>query len=267
MTHETRSGDKLGKKSDGGGRMSGATDAAKDTASKAQHKVQEKTAGMQHKAQEATGQMQHRMGDVADEARSRAADTGERARSQAFQIAEQRKKSLVDQGRNVQHEAEKVADQLRSDGMDAPARLLETAASQVEGVISYVDRTPVDDIVSDAGRAARRNPFTFMGAAFALGFASTRLLKAGQSGDGDGGSSYQARQLQPAGAGTFATSEPSDTSAYGSRPGATTGHADIGAGPGGGAQAPSYGTTGYGSPAGSTPPGAPDSSEPPRLRR
>jgi hypothetical protein len=105
------------------------------------------------------------------------AGTPQRVREQALDAADRQRQSIAGKGKEIVREAEKFAGQLEDAG--APAGVVKTAVSQVDDLASYIEQTPVEQIIRDATRTAQRHPFTFVSTAFALGVASSRLLKTG----------------------------------------------------------------------------------------
>jgi hypothetical protein len=112
-------------------------------------------------------------------------------REQAQQAAGQAKdqlRSQVDQrstqaGEQVSRQAgdvRAVAEQLRAQGKDGPARLAEQAADRAERVGSYLQRSDADRILGDVEDVARQRPWAVVAGGIALGFAASRFLKASQ---------------------------------------------------------------------------------------
>ena len=66
---------------------------------------------------------------------------------------------------------------------NAGARHLEGLAGKVDDFSSYLDRKDMTAIYSDVRGFAREHPAVFVGGAFALGFAVSRLLKSGGGSD------------------------------------------------------------------------------------
>lgn len=66
---------------------------------------------------------------------------------------------------------------------NAGARYLEGLAGKVEDFSSYLERKDLTAIYSDVRGFARDHPAVFVGGAFALGFAVSRLLKSGNNSD------------------------------------------------------------------------------------
>jgi hypothetical protein len=82
------------------------------------------------------------------------------------------------------------------------ATIADQAASRVVDASAYLREHDLADLVSEAERFARREPLIFLGAAFALGFAAARFMKASaprseSSYEPRSGTSRSARALGP----------------------------------------------------------------------
>lgn len=124
----------------------------------------------QDKAREVAGQAQDKAREAAGQARGRASQEVDRRSTQA---GEQVSSSASD--------ARSVADELRKQGKDAPARYVEQAADRAERLGSYLERSDGERIVRDVEDFARRNPWAVAAGGLALGFAASRMLKASSS--------------------------------------------------------------------------------------
>ncbi len=162
-----------------------------------QEKVQQVAGQAQEKAQEAAGQAKYRLRDQVDQ---RSTQAGEQVTQQASDIRS-------------------VADQLREQGKDQPAKLAEQAAERAERLGGYLKQSDADRILGDIEDFGRRQPWAVMLGGLAVGFAASRFLKAsssrryesGYQSYGDGG--YDR---------TYATS-PYDTRTYDTGTSYTTG--------------------------------------------
>jgi hypothetical protein len=72
--------------------------------------------------------------------------------------------------------------------IDQPAvsNVAQTAAEQTERIARYLQETDAREIVSNVEGLARRQPLLFLGGAFVLGLAASRLLKAATGGSATG---------------------------------------------------------------------------------
>jgi gas vesicle protein len=129
----------------------GAQDAS-STAQQAKDKVQDT-------AQQAAGQARSRVSEQVDE---RSTQAGEQVGSTAGDIRT-------------------VAQQLREQGKDQPAKLAEQAADRAESLADYLTRADGDSILRDVEDFGRRQPWAVMFGGLAAGFLASRFLKASSS--------------------------------------------------------------------------------------
>ena len=122
----------------------------------AQQKAQEVASQAQDKAREAAGQARGRVRDQVDE---RSTQIGEQVASNAGDVRS-------------------IADELRKQGKDAPARYAEQAADRAERLGRYLEDSDGDRILRDVEDFGRRNPWAVVAGGLLLGFAASRVLKA-----------------------------------------------------------------------------------------
>ena len=72
-------------------------------------------------------------------------------------------------------------EQLRSDGNETPAKLIEGAAQRVDRIGSYLRDSDSNRILGDAESWARSRPWIAAAAGVLVGFAASRFLKASSS--------------------------------------------------------------------------------------
>ena len=125
----------------------------------------------QEKAREVAGQAQDKAREAAGQARGRVSQEVDRRSTQA---GEQVSSNASD--------ARSVADELRRQGKDAPARYVEQAADRAERLGGYLQESDGDRILRDVEDFARRNPLAVAAGGLLVGFAASRMLKA-SSGD------------------------------------------------------------------------------------
>jgi gas vesicle protein len=131
---------------------SGAPESASSTTEQAKEKVQET-------AQQAAGQAR---GQVRQQVDQRSTEAGERVNSTADDVRS-------------------VAQQLREQGKDQPAKLAEQAADRAERLGSYLKDSDGDTILRDIEDFGRQRPWAVIAGGLALGFAASRFLKASSS--------------------------------------------------------------------------------------
>jgi len=124
----------------------------------------------QDKAKEAAGQAQDKAREAADHARGRVRDQ-----------VDQRSTQMGEQIGSGAGDARSVAEQLRNQGKQTPARYVEQAADRAERLGGYLRESDGDQLLNDVEDFARRNPWAVALGGLAIGFATSRLLKASSS--------------------------------------------------------------------------------------
>ena len=94
---------------------------------------------------------------------------------------DQRSSQAGDQVSAVSQALRSSGEQLRSEGHETPAKLIDGAAQRVDSVGSYLRDANSDRILSDAERWARSRPWLAAAAGALVGFAASRFLKASSS--------------------------------------------------------------------------------------
>jgi uncharacterized protein YjbJ (UPF0337 family) len=122
------------------------------------------------KAKEVAGKAQERMGEATDQARGRVRDEVDRRSTEAGERV-----------RSVAGDTRSVAEELRRQGKDAPARYVGQAADRADRMGEWLRDSDGDRILGDVEDFARRNPWAIAAAGLALGFTASRLLKASSS--------------------------------------------------------------------------------------
>ena len=130
-------------------------------------------------------QEQPAMKENARELVERAQDKTQEVREQARGlIREQTATRSTQAGQQVQSIGQalrQTSEQLRAQGEDVPARVMEQAAGRLDSIGSYLLSSDPDRILADAEDFARRNPWAVAAGTALVGFAASRFLKA--SGD------------------------------------------------------------------------------------
>ncbi len=139
----------------------GAESTSQETGAqdRAQEKASEVAGQAQEKAKEAAGQARTKVRDQVDQ---RSTEAGQRVTGAAG-------------------DARSVADELRKQGKDTPARYAEQAADRAERLGGYLERADGDTILRDVEDFGRKRPWAVVAGGLALGFAASRLLKASSS--------------------------------------------------------------------------------------
>jgi len=133
-----------------------ATDAGSGATDGAEGQARELAGQAQEKAQEAAGQARGMLRDQVDQRSTQAAE---------------RLDSTVGDVRTV-------AEELRKQGKDAPARYAEQAADRADGVTRWLRESDSDRLLEDIEDFGRRNPWALMAGGMALGLLGARFLKA-----------------------------------------------------------------------------------------
>jgi hypothetical protein len=125
------------------------------------------TSQAQDKAQQAAGQAKDKAQQVAGQASGRVREQIDQRSTQAGQ-----------QVTSTANDTRQIAQQLREQGKEQPAKLAEQAADRVESLGNYLERSDGDRILHDVEDFGRRQPMAVMLGGLALGFAASRFLKA-----------------------------------------------------------------------------------------
>ena len=129
------------------------------TTERVKEQVAEKAQVAQDTARGATQQARGRLRDQVDQ---RSTQAGERLAGSAA-------------------DARSVAEELRRQGKDTPARLVEQAAGQADRAAAYLQQASGERILRDVEDLARSKPWAVAAGGLALGFAASRFLKASSS--------------------------------------------------------------------------------------
>lgn len=190
----------------------------------------EKGAGDGSTAQQAKEQAREKAGEVQDKARQQAQQAKGQAREKLRDQVGERTTQAGERVGAAAGDARSVAEELRRQGKETPARYAEQAAERAERLGGYLKDSDGDTILSDVEDFARSKPWAVAAAGLALGFVASRLLKASSSeryrqrqslssGDGvgvDGGEVMRSRtelRYGSASAGTPSPAVPAEPSA------------------------------------------------------
>jgi ElaB/YqjD/DUF883 family membrane-anchored ribosome-binding protein len=131
----------------------------------------------------------HDPGSTAEQAKEQAKQQAEQAKQQVQQAGGQAKDKLREQldqrstraGERVGSTAQdvrSVAEELRKQGKDQPAKLAERTAERVEQVGGYLQESDADRMLRDVEDFGRQKPWAVALAGLALGIVAGRFLKA-----------------------------------------------------------------------------------------
>ena len=125
---------------------------------------------------------QEKARDVAGQAQDKARESAGQARGRISQEVDRRSTRAGEQVSSNASDARSVADELRKQGKDGPARYVEQAADRAERLGGYLQESDGDRILRDVEDFARRNPWAVAAGGLLVGVAASRMLKA-SSGD------------------------------------------------------------------------------------
>ncbi|MEA3060906.1 MAG: hypothetical protein QOJ94_687 [Sphingomonadales bacterium] len=173
--------------------------AEQPAAEEAKDRAREVAAGAKAKVQEAAAPAKEKARDIAGQAREHAQAAAGQAKGRAAAQVDERSTQIGQQIGTQAQSLDGVAEELRSQGKDGPAKIAEQAGERVRSVGNYLEQTDGESLVQAAADAARENPAAAAAVGAAAGFAAGRLLKASLGDDapkedeaadpGDGGRS------------------------------------------------------------------------------
>src|SRR5829696_6432158 len=102
----------------------------------------------------------------------------DKAQETAQQAAGEARGRVRRQVSGTADDARQIAQQLREQGKDGPAKLAEQAADRAQRLGDYLQSSDADRILSDIEDFGRRQPLAIMLGGLAAGFAASRFLKA-----------------------------------------------------------------------------------------
>ena len=118
---------------------------------------------------------------AAESAQDKAREAADHARGRVRDQVDQRSTQLGEQVGSGASDARSVAEQLRNQGKQTPARYVEQAADRADRLGGYLRETDGDRLLNDVEDFARRNTWAVAIGGLAIGFAASRLLKASSS--------------------------------------------------------------------------------------
>jgi hypothetical protein len=148
--------------------------------------------------QHAASSAQSKAREVTDQAQQKAEQAKQRAGVQIREQLGRRSNEAGDQARSIAKAMRRSAEELRGEGSDAPANLVEQVSGKVEQVGDYLTSADSDKILRDLEDFARRQPMVVAGGAAALGFLAARFMGASSRRRYEGGRSGSAFQAPTA---------------------------------------------------------------------
>jgi ElaB/YqjD/DUF883 family membrane-anchored ribosome-binding protein len=136
--------------------------------------MSEVMAGTDRSSQSTTEQVKDRVQDATAQARGKMSE----------QVSQQVDTRSTQAGEQVSAAADamrRTGDQLRQEGKEGPAKLMDQVAERGERLGSYLSESSGDRILRDVESFARRQPWLFAGGSVVLGFFVSRFVKASSS--------------------------------------------------------------------------------------
>jgi hypothetical protein len=125
-----------------------------------------------------TEQAQEKLQAGAQTAREQAQNATQQAKERAREQVDQRSTMAGERVKTSASDARSMAEHLRSEGKDGPAKLVDQAADQAESLGSYLQQADPDRMVRDLENFARRKPWAVMAGGLLAGFAASRFVSA-----------------------------------------------------------------------------------------
>ena len=116
-----------------------------------------------------------------EKAQEKAQQAAGKAREQVRAQVDQRSTDLGKQAGTAAEDLRGVAEHLRSQGKDQPAKAAEKVAERAETISGYLTDADGERILCDVEDFGRKRPWAFVAGGLAIGFAASRFLKASSS--------------------------------------------------------------------------------------
>ena len=146
-----------------------------------------------------TGQAQQKAQEVASQAQDKAREAAGQARGRVRDQGDQRSTEVGGQVKSNASDVRSVAEELRKQGKDTPAKYAEQAADRAERLGGWLEDSDGDKILRDIEDFGRSKPWAVAAGGLLLGFAASRLLKASSS------ERYRSSQTDYANRGTYSS--------------------------------------------------------------
>jgi ElaB/YqjD/DUF883 family membrane-anchored ribosome-binding protein len=121
------------------------------------------------------------VGSAQEQVSAKAHELGGEANLRVREQLDQRSTQAGEQVQSIGKALQSGAGQLRGEGKDMPAKLVEEVARRADDLGGYLQSAQADTILDDVERFARSRPWVTAAAGVLAGFAASRFLKA--SGD------------------------------------------------------------------------------------
>jgi hypothetical protein len=128
-----------------------------------------------------TEQVKEQVREKSEVAQEKAQGAAQQARSRLRDQVDQRSTQAGERLSGTASDVRSVAEELRRQGKEAPARMVEQAAGQADRVADYLKGASGERLLRDVEGFARGKPWAVAAGGLVLGFAASRFLKASSS--------------------------------------------------------------------------------------
>jgi hypothetical protein len=125
-----------------------------------------------------TATTQDKVKDAAGQAQERAQEAAGKVQETVQEQVDQRTNQAGEKVSGTADDVRSVAEELRKQGKDGPAKLADQAAEQAEKVGSYLSGTGPEQMLHDVEDFGRRQPWALLAGGLVAGAAAARFLKA-----------------------------------------------------------------------------------------
>ncbi len=122
--------------------------------------------------------LQGKVQDVAGQAQESLQQAAGQATDTIKQQVDQRSTTVGESADSISQAARHSAEELRAQGQDLPAQVIEQAAGRVEQLGQYLRNASGEQILNDVERFGREQPWAVIAGGVFLGFVASRFLKA-----------------------------------------------------------------------------------------
>lgn len=126
-------------------------------------------------------QAQEKLNEGAEAAKEQVTGAAQQAQAKAREQVESRTSDAGERLKGTAGDARSMADHLRSEGKDGPARVIEDAADRAERLGGYLSEADADRLIRDVEDFGRKNPWAVIAGGLALGFVAARAVSASSS--------------------------------------------------------------------------------------
>lgn len=128
------------------------------------------------------GEAQDKAQEVAGQAQEKAREAAGKAQEGVRQQIDQRSTEAGERVSSTAQDLRSVGEELRKQGKEAPAKLADRAAEQIERVGGYLKDNGPDKMLEDVEDFGRERPWAVLAGGVAVGILAARFLKASSRG-------------------------------------------------------------------------------------